>query len=167
MRHRKDLQKLGRPRAHRKAVVNSLVRSLLTHDRITTTLSKAKAAQRVAERLVSRCKRDDLATRRYAYTYLNNHALVRHLFDEVRPRYEDRSSGFTRIFLLGNRLGDGAQMAVLEMTVKGEESKKTSRDKKTHAKPAAKEQATAKTSKKEDSQPKKTATKKKKPATKK
>ncbi len=126
MRHKKDLGKLGRPAAHRKAVVQSLVRSLFTYDRIQTTLTKAKAAQRLAERLVSRSQRDEVAARRYVYSHLNDHSLVKHVFDEVRPRFEDRKSGFTRIFLLGNRPGDGAQMAMLEMVVKGERVKEKS-----------------------------------------
>ncbi|MBD3287081.1 50S ribosomal protein L17 [candidate division WOR-3 bacterium] len=131
MRHKKNVAKLGRDRAHRKALVTSLVRSLILYNRITTTLPKAKAAQRLTERLLNRGKRTDVAARRYAYSYLNDHKLVKRLFDEIAPRFADKSSGFTRIFLLGNRPGDGAQMAVLEMTVKDEEPKKTSRLQKT------------------------------------
>lgn len=136
MRHRNDLAKLGRPRAHRKALLCSLVRSLFLYESIKTTLPKAKAAQRLAERLVSRSRRDDLAARRYAYVHLCDHGLVKRLFEEISPRFEDRNSGFTRIFMLGSRLGDGAQMAVLEMTVKGEpkKSKKTKPKTKTTAK---------------------------------
>jgi len=140
MRHRKDLAKLGRPRAHRKALLCSLVRSLFLYESIKTTLPKAKAAQRLAERLVSRSRRDDLAARRYAYVHLGDHGLVKRLFEEISPRFEDRNSGFTRIFMLGSRLGDGAQMAVLEMTVKGEvKKKKTKSAAKTAAGSPAKE----------------------------
>lgn len=139
MRHRKDLSKLGRPRAHRKALVQSLVRSLFLYESIKTTLTKAKAAQRLAERLVSRSRRDDLAARRYAYVHLGDHELVARLFGEISPRFEDRASGFTRIFMLGSRPGDGAQMAVLEMAVKGEtkKAKKTKQATKTAAKSPA------------------------------
>lgn len=146
MRHRKDLAKLGRPRAHRKALVQSMVRSLFLYDSIKTTLTKAKAAQRLAERLVSRSRIDDLAARRYAYAHLNDHELVARLFDEISPRFEERTSGFTRIFMLGSRLGDGAEMAVLEMAVKGElkKSKKTKRGTKTAAKSPDKETETSK-----------------------
>lgn len=134
MRHKKDLAKLGRPSAHRKSLTRSLVRSLLMHDRIKTTLTKAKAAQRVTERLIRRSQRDDLASRRYAYSHLGDHELVKHLFDEIMPRFDDRASGFTRIFMLGNRLGDGAQMAVLEMAIKIEEKKGGARTRSTKPK---------------------------------
>ena len=160
MRHRKKVSKLGRPSAHRKALTTSLVRSLILYDRITTTLPKAKAAQRLTERLVSRSKRSDVAARRYVYSHLNDHQLVKRLFDEVTPRFDDRSSGFTRIFLLGNRPGDGAQMAVLEMTVKAEKPKKTSKSAKTTA--AKKTRSTKeKTTGKESAETKKSARKKK------
>jgi large subunit ribosomal protein L17 len=149
MRHRKDLAKLGRPRAHRKALVQSLVRSLFLYDSIKTTLPKAKAAQRLAERLVSRSRSDDLAARRYAYGHLNDHRLVARLFNEISPRFEERNSGFTRIFMLGSRLGDGAEMAVLEMAVKGEpkKSKKPKRETKAVDKSAEKETGKAKPTK--------------------
>ncbi len=176
MRHRKDLSKLGRPRAHRKALVQSLVRSLFLYESIKTTLTKAKAAQRLAERLVSRSRRDDLAARRYAYVHLGDHELVARLFGEISPRFEDRASGFTRIFMLGSRLGDGAQMAVLEMAVKGEtkKAKKTKKATKTAAKsPAgkigkskAKPKAKAKSPKKEAGKERKPAAAKKKPTSK-
>ncbi|MEA3311176.1 MAG: 50S ribosomal protein L17 [candidate division WOR-3 bacterium] len=158
MRHRKDLAKLGRPRAHRKALLCSLVRSLFLYESIKTTLPKAKAAQRLAERLVSRSRRDDLAARRYAYVHLGDHGLVKRLFEEISPRFEDRDSGFTRIFMLGSRLGDGAQMAVLEMTVKGEvKKKKTKSAAKTAAGSPAKEtgKSKAKAKEKEKSRKKK------------
>jgi large subunit ribosomal protein L17 len=146
MRHRKDLAKLGRPRAHRKALVQSLVRSLFLYESIKTTLSKAKAAQRLAERLVSRSRSDNLAARRYAYEHLNDHQLVARLFNEISPRFEERTSGFTRIFILGSRFGDGAEMAVLEMTIKGEpkKSKKPKRQTKASDKSAEKETGKAK-----------------------
>lgn len=178
MRHRKDLAKLGRPASHRKATVQGLVRALLLHDHVNTTLARAKAAQRVAERLVARSKSDDVATRRYAYGYLSDHALVKRLFDEVRPRFEDRNSGFTRIFLLGNRQGDGAEMAMLEMTVKGESKKQESRTRggkpskpsrpssktaKPSSKPSKPRAKAEKPAKKESSEPKKTERTKKKP----
>jgi len=158
MRHKNDLAKLGRPRAHRKALLCSLVRSLFLYESIKTTLPKAKAAQRLAERLVSRSRRDDLAARRYAYVYLGDHGLVKRLFEEISPRFEDRNSGFTRIFMLGSRLGDGAQMAVLEMTVKGEvKKKKTKSAAKTAAESPAKEtgKSKAKAKEKEKSRKKK------------
>ena len=158
MRHRNDLAKLGRPRAHRKALLCSLVRSLFLYESIKTTLPKAKAAQRLAERLVSRSRRDDLAARRYAYVHLGDHGLVKRLFEEISPRFEDRDSGFTRIFMLGSRLGDGAQMAVLEMTVKGEvKKKKTKSAAKTAAGSPAKEtgKSKAKAKEKEKSRKKK------------
>ena len=158
MRHKNDLAKLGRPRAHRKALLCSLVRSLFLYESIKTTLPKAKAAQRLAERLVSRSRRDDLAARRYAYVHLGDHGLVKRLFEEISPRFEDRNSGFTRIFMLGSRLGDGAQMAVLEMTVKREvKKKKTKSAAKTAAESPAKEtgKSKAKAKEKEKSRKKK------------
>ena len=162
MRHRKDESKLRRPHSHRKALVHSLVRSLILHDRITTTVAKAKTAQRLAERLVSRSKVNDLAARRYAYYHLNDYRVVKHLFDEIRPRFEDRTSGFTRIFLMGNRYGDGAQMAVLEMTLKGEPKKTGKEKKKSTAKVQSREPSATKTktTRKEKTEAKKPARKK-------
>jgi len=159
MRHRKDLAKLGRPRAHRKALVRSLVRSLFMYDRIKTTLPKAKAAQRLAERLVSRSRRGDVAARRYVYSHLGDHQLVAHLFDEITPRFADQASGFTRIFMLGTRHGDGAQLAILEMSRKGEtkKAKKTKPEAKPSRKKSEKESA-----KERKSEPEKKKEKKKK-----
>jgi large subunit ribosomal protein L17 len=103
----------------------------------------------MAERLVCRSQRNDLASRRYAYIHLNDHELVKHLFDELRPRFEGRNSGYTRIFLLGTRPGDGAQMAVLEMVVKGE-SKKVKKS------TSGKTKSSKSSDKKEPEKPKKT-----------
>lgn len=164
MRHRKDISKLRRPAAHRQALVHSLVRSLVVNERITTTLAKAKVAQRLAERIVSRSQRNDLSARRYAYSYLGSHSLVKRLFDEVRPRFEDRKSGFTKIFRLGTRQGDGAEMAILEMTVKSEkkvEKKKTQSQEKAKAKTKPKAQPKAGKGKtKQEEKPKKAQAKK-------
>ena len=116
MRHRKKSDKLSRSRAQRKALLKSMVRAFLISERIKTTPRKARATSAKAERLITLGKRGDLAARRQAYTFLQDHTLVARLFDDIAPRFKDVAGGYTRMMNIGFRKGDGAKMAILELT---------------------------------------------------
>jgi large subunit ribosomal protein L17 len=115
MRHRKDHRKLSRTHSHRRALLRNLVTSLITHERIETTLAKAKEARRVGERMITFAKRGDLSARRHVARYVHGDDTVKKLFDTVAPWYETRNGGYTRILKLGRRLGDAGEMALLEL----------------------------------------------------
>lgn len=110
-----SLQKLGRTQGHRKALLRGLVASVLIHGRIETTAGKAKAAKPLVDKMVTLGKRGDLHARRQAAAFLANPEAVRKLFEEVAPKYADRSGGYTRVLNLGPRQGDAAPMALLEL----------------------------------------------------
>ncbi len=125
MRHKKPLKKLNRTPAHRRALLRNLATSLVLHDSIETTLPKAKALKRVADKLVTLGKTDTLHRRRTAMKYLfavnreetgNAQKLtpVHRLFEEIAPRYADRNGGYTRVIRTRKRDGDKAQMAVIQ-----------------------------------------------------
>lgn len=116
MRHRKASLQFNRFTSWRRATLNSLVRSLLKYQSIRTTQTKAKAARSVVERLISIAKDNSLSSRRRAFKMLQDHALVNLLFNDVAQRFKDTNSGFTRIINLRQRRGDGARMAILELT---------------------------------------------------
>ena len=118
MRHNRQTHRFGRNPKERKAMLENMVTSLLQHQQITTTLQKAKAAQRLAERMITLGKTDSLASRRLAFSYLQDHQLTSKLFKEVAPRFKDRKGGYTRILHLQRRKGDGATLALLELTEK-------------------------------------------------
>ncbi|HJN15068.1 MAG TPA: 50S ribosomal protein L17 [Armatimonadota bacterium] len=117
MRHRKDHRKLNRATDQRLALLKGLCASLFRHDKIETTLPKAKEARRLADKLITLAKRDynQLAARRQVLKYIPDPGLVKHLFDEIAPRFTERPGGYTRIIRAGMRRGDGAQMAILEL----------------------------------------------------
>lgn len=115
MRHRKKLKKLGRDAEHRLALLRNQVASLFTHGRIVTTLAKAKETRRYAERMITLAKKGDLHSRRIARKFLVDRVLTNRLFEEIAPLFKDRDGGYTRIYRLGTRKGDGAQMAILEL----------------------------------------------------
>lgn len=119
MRHRKKVAKLSRDPAHRKAMLRNLATDLLDHERVTTTLAKAKAVRPVAERMVTLGKRDTLHSRRQAARVLRDKGIVRKVFDELAPRYAERPGGYTRIMRLESRAGDHAEMAIIEMVEAG------------------------------------------------
>ncbi len=118
MRHNRRTLRLGRNHSERQAMLENLVTSLLKHQAIKTTLMKAKAAQRLADRVITLSKDDTLASRRRAFSYLQDHVLTSRLFKEVGPRFKGRKGGYTRILHLDRRKGDGAQLALLELTEK-------------------------------------------------
>ncbi len=120
MRHRKKTRKLGRDAEHRKAMLRNQVISLLMHGRIETTLAKAKETRKVAERMITLGKRGDLHARRLARRFLVDRKVTNYLFDKIAPLFKDVNGGYTRIYRLGVRRGDGAQMAILELTQRPE-----------------------------------------------
>ena len=115
MRHRKAGRKLNRTAAHRKAMLRNMVTSLLEHERIVTTVPKAKEARRVAEKMITLGKRGDLHARRQAMAYIRSKDVVAKLFNELSDQYGDRQGGYTRIIRTGNRYGDAAPMAIVEL----------------------------------------------------
>ena len=115
MRHRKAGRKLNRTAAHRKAILRNMVTSLLEHERIVTTVPKAKETRRVTEKMITLGKRGDLHARRQAMAYIRSKGVVAKLFDELSGQYADRQGGYTRIIRTGNRYGDAAPMAIVEL----------------------------------------------------
>ena len=115
MRHRKDHRKLGRATDQRLTLLRSQVDALLRHSRIRTTVQKAKETQRLAEKLITLAKRGDLAARRQVLRHVRDKSLVGHLFEEIAERYQGREGGYTRVIRAGRRVGDNAQMAILEL----------------------------------------------------
>ncbi len=114
MRHLKRTAKLGRTGQHRNAMLSNLVCSLILHNRVTTTLAKAKAARSVAEKMVTLGKRGTIHDRRLAAARLHQEDVVKILFDEIAPVHKDRHGGYTRIIKLNQRQGDAGQKAILE-----------------------------------------------------
>lgn len=108
-------RKLGRPTAHRKAMLRNLVTDLFREGRISTTECRAKEARREAEKLITLAKRGDLHARRQALAYIYDESVVTKLFDEIAPKYADRNGGYTRILKLGPRRGDSAEVVFLEL----------------------------------------------------
>jgi len=113
MRHAQRTQRLSRPSAHRNALVNSLVKGLLAHGEIHTTLARAKEAQRQADRLITLGKEGSIHSRRQAFRVLQDRTLVKQLFGDIAPRFVDVRGGYTRVLRLSLRRGDGAQKALL------------------------------------------------------
>ena len=115
MRHRKAGRKLGRTTAHRSAMLRNMVTSLFEHERIVTTVPKAKEARRIADKMITLAKRGDLHARRQAYAFIRSRDVVAKLFDDLQAQYTDRQGGYTRIIRTGTRHGDAAPMAILEL----------------------------------------------------
>ncbi|HKW55965.1 MAG TPA: 50S ribosomal protein L17 [Candidatus Acidoferrum sp.] len=115
MRHLNSGRKLGRNPAHRRATLRNLVTNLFEHGRITTTLTRAKAARPVAEKMITLGKRDTLHARRQAAAYIMTPDATKKLFGEIAPKFADRPGGYTRIVHAGVRVGDGAKVAILEL----------------------------------------------------
>ena len=115
MRHRKSGRKLGRTSEHRKAMMRNMVTSLFEHERIVTTVPKAKEARKVADKMITLAKRGDLHARRQAHAFIQSKDVVAKLFDVIHVQYVDRNGGYTRIIQTGRRNGDAAPMAILEL----------------------------------------------------
>jgi large subunit ribosomal protein L17 len=116
MRHLKGGFKLRRNPEHRKALLRNLTASVIEHNRIETTLAKAKAVRPIVEKMITLGKAGTLADKRNALAYLYKRKTVQILFDEVAPRFMDRNGGYTRIIKTDFRKGDGAEMAILEFS---------------------------------------------------
>jgi large subunit ribosomal protein L17 len=149
MRHQKKTLKLGRTASHRKALLANQVCSLIEHQRIRTTLAKAKAARPLAERMVTLGKRGSLHARRTAFAVLRQKDAVKKLFDEIAPRTADRNGGYTRIVKLGQRKSDSAPIAYLEwvdaaFAVDEEPENKTRKSKKEREQASASERKSKK-----------------------
>jgi large subunit ribosomal protein L17 len=132
MRHRVSFRKLSRTHEHRRALLRNLVTSLFLHERIETTVAKAKEARRVAERMITFAKRGDLSARRHVDSYVFDPDATRKLFDTIAPWYKDRPGGYTRIIRLGRRLGDAGEIAIWEL-VKTDEQKLADRKRRLEA----------------------------------
>lgn len=115
MRHNKKFNHLGRKSAHRKAMLSNMASSLILHKRITTTVAKAKALRSYVEPLITRSKEDSTHQRRVVFSHLQNKQAVTELFREVAQKIGDRPGGYTRILKTGTRLGDAADMCIIEL----------------------------------------------------
>jgi large subunit ribosomal protein L17 len=132
MRHRVSFRKLSRTHEHRRALLRNLVTSLFLHERIETTVAKAKEARRVAERMITFAKRGDLSARRHVDSYLFDEDATKKLFDTIAPWYKERPGGYTRILRKGRRLGDAGEIAIFEL-VKTDEQKADDRKRRIEA----------------------------------
>jgi len=137
MRHKVDGRLFGRPANQRKALLRGLVASLLEHERIETTVAKAKEVRKIAEKVITLGIKGDLAAKRLALSYVPNRTVVARLFKEIAPRFSGRNGGYLRIIHSRQRVNDSAPLAVLEF-IDYEELKK-SRDKEKEAKTEKKE----------------------------
>jgi large subunit ribosomal protein L17 len=149
MRHQKKTIKLGRTAEHRKALLANQVCSLIAHQRIKTTLAKAKAVRPLAEKMVTFGKNGSLHARRMALSMLRQKDAVKKLFDEIAPRSADRNGGYTRIVKLGQRKSDSASMAFIEwvdaaQVIEEKEPKERPAKKQKEAAPPPKEAAAPK-----------------------
>ena len=141
MRHNKKFNHLGRTASHRASMLANMAISLIMHKRITTTVAKAKALKKYVEPLITKAKEDTTNSRRVVFSYLQNKEALKELFGVIAQKVGDRPGGYTRIIKLGSRLGDGADMAFIELVDFDEnmlktpkaEAKKTRRSRKSSA----------------------------------
>ena len=108
-------RKLGRPTAHRKAMLRGMVTYLLENGQIETTLTRAKEVRCMAEKMITLGKKNTLASRRQALAYITKESVVTKVFSEIAPKYAERNGGYTQIFKLGQRRGDAAEMALIKL----------------------------------------------------
>jgi large subunit ribosomal protein L17 len=147
MRHNVRLRKLGRTSGHRRALLRSLTTSLFRHERIRTTLPKAKELRPFAEKLITLARRDDLHARRQVIRHVADKDVVKKLFATLGPRFATRPGGYTRTMRLGPRQGDGAEMAIVELVgsetivKKRREDRKARRDRQVASSKKREEQA--------------------------
>ncbi len=115
MRHRKSGRRLGRTTSHKEAMFRNMVTSVFEHERIVTTTPKAKEVRKVVDKMITLAKRGDLHAKRQALSYIRSRDVVAKLFDEISEQFADRNGGYTRIIQTGQRRGDAAPMAILEL----------------------------------------------------
>lgn len=125
-------RKLGRPTAHRKAMLRGMVTLLLKNGQVETTLTRAKEVRSIAEKMITLGKKNTLASRRAALAYITDEDVVTKVFVELAPLYAERNGGYTQTFKLGPRRGDGAEMAIVKLIdyVKPSDDKKAKKEKK-------------------------------------
>jgi large subunit ribosomal protein L17 len=146
MKHRRGFNPLQRMAAHRKALHRNMVTSLFRYERIRTTKAKAMAVRRTAEKLITRAKVDSVHNRRIASSRLYDEGIVAKLFNDIAPRMKERNGGYTRVLKLGERLGDAAQIVILELVdfkldVEGTDKKSKKKEAKAKDKADKKEKA--------------------------
>ena len=152
MRHRKSVKKLGRTASHRKATLANLSAALFERKHIKTTEAKAKETRRVSEKLITLAKKDTVHARRIALKKLRHKKVVQVLFNDIAPEYSDRNGGYTRVIKLGQRAGDGACMAILELVgfeMASKKKKAKDKEKEKDAKGGTKKSKKVKSSEKE------------------
>lgn len=115
MRHNKKFNHLGRTKSHREALLSNMTTSLIMHKRIITTVAKAKALRIYAEPIINRAKDDTTNSRRIVFSYLQSKEAVKELFGDIANKIANRPGGYTRVLKLGNRLGDNAATAMIEL----------------------------------------------------
>jgi len=143
MRHKNKVKQLGRTHSHRKAMFDNMVTSLFEHERIVTTKQKGRELKRISEKLITKAKHNieipetelekKLHNKREVLKVIKNRDIVAKLFDVIAPRFKDRKGGYTRMYLLGLRQGDAAEMAIVELVdrvVKAEPVKADKKDEK-------------------------------------
>ena len=123
MRHGDKVKKLSRNTSHRKALLRNLATSLFKYENITTTIQKAKALRPFAERIITKAKTDSLHHKRMVSDIIKDRAILSKLFSDIALRYKNRNGGYTRIFRLGYRATDGAEMAIIELVEEALEKK--------------------------------------------
>lgn len=134
MRHKNSVRRLGRTHSHRKAMFSNMVTSLFEEERIITTKQKGKELKKISERLITRAKKNlvlpegeigkKLHNKRLVFSVIKNRDVVKKLFDDIASRFKDRNGGYTRLYLLGRRPGDAAEMAIVELVERRVEAKK-------------------------------------------
>jgi large subunit ribosomal protein L17 len=130
MRHLRTVSKLSRNKSHRRALLMNMANSLLQHESIKTTDTKAMELKRVADRLITLAKRKDLHSMRLAFAFLRDKDIVKKLFNDIGDRYVSINGGYTRVLKIGRRKGDAAPMALIELTQKKEKEDKAEKEKK-------------------------------------
>ena len=146
MRHRVRGRKLGRTASHREALLRSLATSLFKYKRIRTTVAKAKEARSYTEALITKARKGDLHSQRQVMGVINDKEVVKELFGEIIPKIGDRPGGYTRVVKLGNRVGDAAPMAILELVDYNDIANKKAEERKEQRDLKAKEKADQKAS---------------------
>jgi large subunit ribosomal protein L17 len=152
MRHSRVINHLGRTSSHRKSMLANMATSLILHKRITTTTAKAKALRTYVEPLITKSREDSTHSRRVVFSYLKDKTAVAELFRDVSPKIGERPGGYTRILKIGNRLGDNADMCILELVdyneamLGGGEAAKTKSSRRRRSSAKKKETATAESS---------------------
>lgn len=141
MRHNVKGRKLKRTASHRSALLNALATSLLKHKRIRTTEAKAKEARTFVEKLISKARKNDLHVRRQVMAVINDKEVIKELFGEILPKIGERPGGYTRVVKLGNRNGDAAPMAILELVDYNDVANKKAEEQKEKRELKAKEKA--------------------------